>query len=53
MTPTELFENAMDWLRKHYEDFGFCLAQRDVELGPYKGTYACEMIQKPPTSPIE
>ena len=29
MTPTELFENTMDWLQDHYEDFGFCL-ERDV-----------------------
>ena len=30
MTPTELFENAMDWLRKHYGEYRF-FAQRDVE----------------------
>ena len=29
MTPTELFENAMDWLRRHYEEYRF-FAERDV-----------------------
>ena len=30
MTPTQLFENAMDWLRQHYGEFRF-FTQRDVE----------------------
>ena len=29
MTPTELFENAMDWLRRHYAEYRF-FTQRDI-----------------------
>lgn len=30
MTPTELFENAMDWLREHYGEYSF-FTERDIE----------------------